>query len=157
MNMYKLPSSSYVPLQDPKVRYPAMARDLQLLHANKAFVSCAILILCFIDALAAGKGRATKGKFKRFVETNLRGLIAALEPLSPRKPAGMLLYDAYRNKLAHLFRLESGFLLCENPEICGDYAAEVQINGGARCIGINIDRLANDFIAWLQKEAISTI
>jgi hypothetical protein len=149
---YKLTSSAYVSLQDPKVRYPAMADDLELLHDNKRFVSCAILMLCFIDALAAGRGKATSGKFVMFVKENLSDFSSALASLRPKKQAGKILYDSYRNKLAHLFRLESDFLLCENHEIGGEYAAEVEIDGRTPCIGINIDRLVTDFVTWLREE-----
>jgi hypothetical protein len=60
----KLPPENFYNIRDPKHFYAAMRADVELLLANRRYLSLTTMIVCCLDALAADRGAATRGKFE---------------------------------------------------------------------------------------------
>jgi len=152
----KLPKSAFFNIKTPKNLYSTMHHDVKLLYDRRAYVTCTMVILCCIDALAASKGNATSGKFGAFVRKHFPELCADLDGTVRGKSGEMILYDFFRNGFAHLFTPKPGFLIAEVEELEGRYAGRLEFGGVGKFIAINADRLARDFlrlIESLKKEA----
>ena len=146
----KLPLSAYYKIKDPKHYYTAMHSDIQLLHENGRYTTCMTVIMCCFDALAAGKGEASAGKFTAFAEKYFPKLCAGLASVVRGKTGAQVLYDKFRNGLCHLRSTKSGFGLAEDHELCGKYTGEIEINGKKKFIAVNIQRLIKDFLVLLK-------
>lgn len=133
-----------------------MHHDVKLLHDKSAYVTCTLVILCCIDALAAGKGKSTRGKYEVFAKKHFPELCADLDNIVCRKSGEKALYDFFRNGFAHLFAPEPGFAIAEDHELDSRYAGRLEFEGVGERVAINVDRLAGDFlrlIESLMKEA----
>lgn len=128
-----------------------MRSDVKLLVEHRAYLSLTTIIVCCLDALAAGPGRATKPKFKRFVTSHFPELCADLERSCPGKTGAATLYEAFRNGFAHLRGPQSGFAIAEDHELGGAFADEFTVDGLGRFVGLNVDRLAREFVALLDQ------
>lgn len=122
-----------------------MARDVALLRDRGSYETCTTVILCCIDALAAGSGDADRGKFAAFVKKHFPTLCTELDGAVSGKSGADVLYDKYRNGFAHLRGPKSGFAIANDSELEGRYATEVEIEGRGTWVAINVDRLINDF------------
>ena len=91
-----------------------MRDDVELLLSKRAYLSLTTVIMCCLDALAAGAGKATRGKFESFVEKHFYGLCTALESVCPGRKGGAILYDEFRNGFAHLRGPKSKFAIAED-------------------------------------------
>lgn len=138
---------------DPKTRYTLMAHDARLLYEQESFTSCALLVLCYLDALASPGLNSEPARFAAFVKANFADLHAGLDGCVAGKSGGELLYDRYRNGLVHGLGPKSGFALCRNDELGGAYVGEVDVSGLGRYIGINVDRLVDDFLRLVEAKA----
>src|SRR4030067_1847261 len=146
----KIPIGAFFDIGKVENRLSTMRRDVELLRDNAAYTTCTTVILCYLDALAAGKGRATSGKFEAFVKQHFPELCADLGRATlGRRSGAKILYVEYRNWLAHLFGPKSGFAIAEDKELQGQYADEIELDGMGRFIAINADRFINDFLQLL--------
>src|SRR2546430_10749891 len=67
----KLSPEGFYQIRDPKNFHAAMRADVELLLSKRAYLSLTTVIVCCLDALAAGSGKATRGKFESFVTKHL--------------------------------------------------------------------------------------
>ena len=146
-----LPASAWYKIKDPKNYYVAMHNDIELLRNNARYTSCMTVIMCCLDALAAGTGDASPGKFATFAENHFPELCAGLATAVRGKSGAQVLYDRFRNGFCHLRGPKSGFAIAEDKELCGQYTDEIEIGGQYRFWAVNIDRLINDFLALLKQ------
>jgi len=73
----KLSPEGFYKIRDPKHFHAAMRADIELLLSKPgkpAYLTLTTVIMCCIDALAAGSGEAAKPKFERFVTKHFPGL-----------------------------------------------------------------------------------
>jgi hypothetical protein len=88
----KLPPDTFYRIREPQNFRAAMRSDVELLRSHRAYVSLTTVIVCCLDALAAGPGEATRGKFEKFVTAHFPELCKALEAARPgRKGAATLI------------------------------------------------------------------
>ena len=109
--------------------------------------------MAYIDALASPGAESDRGRFSRFVKTHFADLHDGLAGSIPGKSGGDVLYDRYRNGLLHGLGPKEGFALCTNTELNGAYSGEVEVEGIGRFVGINVDRLVQDFLLLVQRLA----
>src|SRR5438876_12328141 len=81
----KLSPEGFYQIRDPKNFHAAMRADVELLLSKRAYLSLTTVIVCCLDALAAGSGKATRGKFESFVTKHFHGLCTALESVCRAK------------------------------------------------------------------------
>jgi hypothetical protein len=146
-----LPSTHLYAIKDPAHFHAEMLRDVQLLWQAGAFPSCVTLIACFIDAMAAGNGSATKAKFKQFMERHFRALCDELHAVAKAKPGAITFYEQYRNGLAHLRGPKSHYALTRHSDTGGKYVEFFDVARVGRFVGINVDRLHSDFLAAVNS------
>src|SRR5438046_2977647 len=104
--MQVIPRSQLFTVADPKRRYTSMVRAVQSLYrADRGphYLAITLLIACYLDAIAARGGTATKRGFLRFVRTNFRQLCAGLSNREPGMDGADVFYKFYRSELAHTF------------------------------------------------------
>jgi len=106
---------------------------------------------CFIDALAAKKGEATKPKFRKFMEHHFRPLCDELHAVARNKPGALTFYEQYRNGFAHLRGPKSHYTLARASETGGKYVEVFDVEQIGQFVGINVDRLYSDFIAAVER------
>jgi hypothetical protein len=147
----KLPPETFYQIRDSKNFYAEMRADIELLRSNRRYVSLATVIVCCLDALAAGPGEATYGKFEKFVKTHFPDFCSALESLRPGRSGSRILYDDFRNGFAHLRGPKSKFAIAEDHELGGDWADLVEVDAVVQFVAINIDRLAQEFLKLLDQ------
>jgi len=140
-------------IRDPAHFHDEMLRDVQLLWRANAFTSCVTLIACFIDALAAGTGSATKTKFSRFMERHFRALCDELGAIAKGKAGSTTFYEQYRNGLAHLRGPKTHYALARDGDTGGKYVEVFHEATVGRLVAINVDRLYADFIAAVHGGA----
>lgn len=145
-----LPNDQILNLRERPARLRLMADDVRLLYSSERFTSCAVLVLCFIDALASDSKNSDRGQFTQFVKTRFAALATALDGRVKGKPGSELLYDRFRNGLVHGLGPKAGFALCRDHELDGAYADDVEVPGVGRFVGINIDRLVQDFLCLVE-------
>ena len=147
----KLAAKTFYEIRNPQNFYAAMRADVDLLWSNRAYLSLTTVIVCCLDALAAGSGKATPREFEKFVTQHLPDLCTALEIacLSKKKGAAVL-YDGFRNGFAHLRSPKHGFAIAEDHELHGDWADRVEVNG-SQFVAINVDRLAREFLILIDR------
>src|SRR6266567_7863506 len=124
----KLSPEGFYQIRDPNNFHAAMCADVELLLSKRAYVSLTTVIMCCLDALAAGSGEATRGKFESFAGKHFPGLCTALESVCPGRKGGGILYDEFRNGFAHLRGPKSKFAIAEDHELSGDWADMVEVN-----------------------------
>ncbi len=143
----KLPLGAFHDIRKPENRLATMRRDVNLLRDNDAYTTCTTVVLCYLDALAAGRGKATSGKFEAFVKRHFPELCSELKSVVPGRRSGeKILYDEFRNGFAHLFGPESGYAIGDDRELEGRYADKVEIDGRGTFVAVNADRLISDFL-----------
>jgi len=147
----KLSPEGFYQIRDPNNFHAAMCADVELLLSKRAYVSLTTVIMCCLDALAAGSGEATRGKFESFAGKHFPGLCTALESVCPGRKGGGILYDEFRNGFAHLRGPKSKFAIAEDHELSGDWADMVEVNAVGHFVAINIDRLAGEFLRVLGQ------
>lgn len=128
-----------------------MHHDVKLLYDKRAYVTCTMVILCCIDALAAGNGKATPGKFEAFAKKHFPELCADLDKIFRGKSGEKVLYTFFRNGFAHLFAPKPGFLIAEDHELDSHYAGRLEFEEVGKFIAINADRLARDFLHLVKR------
>lgn len=147
----KLSRENFYQIRDPKNFYAEMRSDVELLLSKRAYTSLTTLIMCCLDALGAPvSGEATRGTFEKFVEQHFHDLCNALGTICGRKGSGIL-YEKYRNGLAHLRGPKSEFAIAEHGELGGAWADIVDVDEIGQFKTINVDRLAKEFLALLTK------
>lgn len=147
----KLPKEAFFSTRDPANFYKGMLEDAQILWDAPSYTSCMTLLVCFIDALAAGGGGADKSKFRPFLEQHFGVLCQELEAAVPGKPGAITFYEEFRNGLAHMRGPRSGFALARNEETSGKYIEVFDVEGRGQYVGVNVDRLYSDFVAVVKK------
>jgi hypothetical protein len=153
----RLPPESLYRIREPRNFYAAMRSDVKLLHSHRAYVSLTTIIVCCLDALAAGSGRASRGKFETFVEKHFPGLCHALTAVFPGKKKGVeVLYENYRNGFAHMRGPKDRFAIAEDHELGGNWADRIEIEGVGLLVAINVDRLAKEFLELLNQLEVRT-
>src|SRR5437660_10556076 len=98
----KLPADSFYKIRDPQNFKTAIRADVELLHSNRAYLSLTTIIMCCIDALAAGTEKATRGKFEVYIGQNFAELCRELELACANRNGAGILYDNFRNGFAQL-------------------------------------------------------
>src|SRR5260370_39511190 len=141
----KLQRSQLYSTRDPTHFHNEMLKDIKLLWDAGAFPSCVTLMACFIDALAARNGEATKPKFRKFMEHHFRALCDELHAVAKSKPGADTFYEQYRNGLAHLRGPKSHYALARASETGGKYVEVFDVDNVGQFVGINVDRLYSDF------------
>jgi hypothetical protein len=148
----RLSPEDFYKIRDPKHFHAAMRADVELLLSKRAYLSLTTVIMCCLDALAAGSGAPGKGKFEGFVTKHFPGLCTDLESASPgRRNGSKILYEEFRNGFAHLRGPKSKFAIAEDHELGGDWADRVEIDAVGQFVAINIDRLAKEFLRVLGQ------
>jgi len=147
----KLPKSAFYSIKSTGNFYSAMRRDVELLRANGCYTTCTTVIMCCLDAIAAGTGNAESRKFAALVSKHFPTLCDELNVVLPSKPGADLLYDKFRNGFAHLRGPKSGFAIAESGELEGRYAGEVEVDGLGKFVAINVDRLVDDFLVLVTR------
>jgi hypothetical protein len=109
--------------------------------------------VCCLDAIAAGPGAATRGKFAEFVTRNSPDLVTEIEGVCPGKKGAAVLYDGYRNGFAHLRAPKPTFAIAEEHELDGHWAGLLEVPGGVLVLALNVDRLAREFLILLKRLA----
>jgi hypothetical protein len=143
-------------VRDPKNFLPDMRKDVEVLLTNRRYLSLTTIIVLCLDALAAGSGEPKKSKFENFVTKHFPDLCTALElaasqALSPRREKGArLLYEGFRNGFAHYRAPKVNFAIVEDREIKGKWADWIK-SGERSGIGLNVDKLAREFLKVLQQ------
>jgi hypothetical protein len=146
----KLASTQLYSTRDPAHFHDEMLKDLKLLWDAGAYPSCVTLMACFIDAMAATDGKATKPKFRKFMERHFRSLCDELHGVAKSKSGAGLFYEQYRNGLAHLRGPKSHYALARASETGGKYVEVFEVDKVGRFVGINVDRLYSDFVAAVE-------
>jgi hypothetical protein len=144
-------------LLDARTMYATMVRALTALHRarpSSEYVAIACLISCYIDAIAAGGGRASRAKFERFVRRNFKQMCEGLSRELRVADGATVFYKPFRNGMVHTFFTRDGrFALAEDHELHGKYVGRLAASGH---IGLNIDRLYRDFLALARSRAKRT-
>jgi hypothetical protein len=70
-----------------------------------------------MDALAAGGGDTSSGKFGVFARRHFHELCEGLDDAVLGKSGEMVLYNIFRNGFAHLFAPKTGFAIAEDHEL----------------------------------------
>jgi hypothetical protein len=109
-------------IRAPENFHAAMRDDVKLLLENKRYLALTTVIMCCLDALAAGPGDAEPGKFERFMNKHFPDLCSLLDPVWPGRKGARLLYDKFRNGFAHNRAPKPNFVIAENREVGGDWA-----------------------------------
>lgn|ERR1700687_3170006 len=148
--MRKLQKASFYKVHDPKNIHAAMKKDVELLLSNRVYLSLSTVIMCCIDALAAGTGNATYGKFEKFVKQHFPDLCSALDQLCPKEKGSRVLYNQFRNGFAHLRAPKVDYAIAEDHELDGAWADRVEVDGVGQFVAINIDRLSRSFLQLLD-------
>jgi hypothetical protein len=147
----KLAPESFRRFKDPKNLYATMRHDIQHLLKSQMYLSLTTVIVCWIDALAAGPGEATRGKFNAFVREYFPDLCAALEKISPGKDGANIFYDGFRNGFAHLGAPKPTYWIVEDHELKGSWAVLVEDPDRGEVVkAVNVDRLARQFLTLLD-------
>jgi hypothetical protein len=146
----KLQRDTFYRIRDPHNFYAAMRADVNLLYSNRAYLSLTTVLVCCLDALAAGSGNATRGKFEAFIKQQLPNLCAALETTCPGKKGAAVSYDAFRNGFAHVRGPKLKFAIANDQELEGDWTDWIEVNG-QQFVALNVDRLAREFLALLDR------
>lgn len=148
--LIKLPAGAFYKISDPQNFRAAIRADVELLRANRAYLSLTTIIMCCIDALAAKSGNATRGKFEAYARQNFSDLCHELETASGNSNGAGLLYDNFRNGFAHLRGPKAKFAIAEDHELQGRWADTVQVDGHQDVlVAINVDRLTTEFLHLL--------
>src|SRR5437868_4732444 len=100
----------------PQNFYVAMRDDVQLLLQNKRYLALTTVMMCCIDALAAGAGDADRGKFERFIRKHFPDLCMLLDSAWPGSNGANVLYDKFRNGFAHNRGPKPKFVIAEDHE-----------------------------------------
>jgi hypothetical protein len=144
-----LPAKGFYSIRAPQNFKAAIRADVELLHSNKAYLSLTTIIMCCIDALAAGTGDATRPKFESYVLHHFPDLCRELATACKRHNGAGILYSQFRNGFAHLRGPKAKFAIAEDHELQGRWADTVKIPGHQDLVAINIDRLAKEFLQLL--------
>lgn len=147
----KIASNAIYSIKDPGNFYPTIRREVQLLYDNRCYTTCTVVIMCCLDAFAAGKGEAGRGKFEPFVQKNFLALCNCLDGTVPGKTGAEVLYDKYRNGFAHLFSPKSDFAIAQDSELDGCFVGRFEVEGtGKTLVAINVDRLIREFLVLVN-------
>ena len=126
-------------LRDMKRLKRSMIESIELLHKNRMYVAATVLVACYIDALADGKG----SKFYcAFLEKHF--------PDMCRELGAATFYKMYRCGMVHELSMGNDFAIANDSEIDGRYVDTVQVGEMAPKVALNIDRLSNDFISVVK-------
>ena len=138
-------------IHDPQNFYAEMRRDVKLLLNHGAYVSLTTVIVCCLDALAAGSGEAKRSEFEVFVTKHFPELCAALEATCPGIKGAKTLWEKYRNGFAHLRGPKQEFAIAQDKELDGLWADRVKIGDVGPLVALNVDRLAQEFLKLLDQ------
>jgi hypothetical protein len=147
----KLPTATYYRIREPKNFREAMRADVEVLVRHRRYLALMTVIVCCLDAIAAADGHASRGKFEKFVSRQFPEMCGSLEELRPSRGGAATLYDAFRNGFAHLRGPKPDFAIVEDHEIDGNWAARIEIDGVGEFVGLNVDRLAREFLTLLDR------
>ena len=146
------PKDDMYHIRDPKNFLSAMRVDVELLWKNNRYIPLTTLIMCCLDALAADPGKATSKTFGRFVKKHFPDLCMLLDPDRPGLTGADILYKNFRNGFAHERGPKSKFVIAEDHEVEGQWAGRFPDLDG-QPVGINVDRLAEEFLKLLDRLA----
>jgi hypothetical protein len=137
-------------IRDPKHFHAAMHDDVKLLLESKRYLALTTVVMCCLDALAAGPGDAGSRTFETYVEKHFPDLCAPLNSVWPGRRGAYVLYDKFRNGFAHNRGPKASFVIVEDHEVEGEWAGRFPDLDG-QPVGINVDRLAKEFLALLDQ------
>jgi hypothetical protein len=146
-----LPGKAHYSISDPNNYYRDMREDVELLRDHQRFPACLLVILSCLDALAAGKGEATSGKFKALAEREFPELCRRLDGLLRGKSGADVLYDSFRNGFVHLRGPKANFAIADNAESDGEWAGPLSVEGKGSYFAINIERVIEHFLALINR------
>ena len=106
--------------------------------------------MCCIDALAAGSGDSSRGKFQAFVSQHFPELIVALKTAGTGGNGAAILYNSFRNGFAHLRGPKATFAIAEDHELDGLWADRIMVES-EEFVAINVDRLAREFLLLVDR------
>ena len=156
--MQVVPAHQLFTVSDPKRRYSSMTGALQTLYNARPrphYLALTLLILCYIDAVAARGARGTKPKFLRFVRRNFPQLCAGLDNRESGLDGAEVLYRFYRSEMVHtFFSRNRKYAIAENHELNGAYVDDVKVSGTPRVkVAVNVDKLYWDFVKLAKRKA----
>jgi hypothetical protein len=100
--------------------------------------------------IVSRSGDTDRGKFERFIKKHFPDLCSLLDSVWPGRKGANVLYDKFRNGFAHNRGPKSNFVIVEDHEVEGDWAGRFPSLYG-RPVGINVDRLAKEFLTLLDQ------
>lgn len=154
---HRIPADKLHRIRDPKNFIRQMIEDVELLHSHRASMSLSTVIVCCIDALAAGNGKASRGKFEAFIERHFKALCDELRAASRARSGPAILYNNYRNGFAHLRGPKSRFAIADDHELNGAWAGELEVEGVGTFVAINLERFAGAFLQFLRSHENSAV
>lgn len=141
----KISADQYFDLTNPQKRYKAMADAVQFLLERKHYVATLCLVACYLDEMSTA-GRHTAREYLEFLERQFPDLC--------RELGAQVFYSKFRCGLVHEFSPETGFAVAEDREARGAYTGRFEVEGREDIlIGLNVERLAAEFIALARKKA----
>ncbi|HUK55750.1 MAG TPA: hypothetical protein VLY20_03745 [Nitrospiria bacterium] len=137
----KVPKQEFVDLGDRRILADELKKSVEICHKDGRYVAVLCIIVCGIDAFAAGDKSFTAHK---------RDYLKILEkhfPVLSKKLGAQKFYNTYRHGIVHHFHPMKGYNLSQDSDLNGEYVAELEIEGRqAAGVSINMDRLISDFI-----------
>jgi hypothetical protein len=132
-------------IADPAVRRSMMRSTVELFRTRPelGFVLVSV-VAAFIDGLAKGKPRETRGTYLAYLKENFPDLCESI--------GAEVFYSHIRNAGIHEFAPRPPFALAPNSALGGEYCETRELNGAEWTI-INADRIVNDFLAHLDQLA----
>lgn len=153
-----IPRRQHFTVGDPKRRYGSMVRALQTLYRaspSPHYLAITCLISCYIDAVAARGGAASKTKFLRFVRNNFKQLCAGLDHEEPGLDGAEVFYKYFRSGMVHtFFSRDPKYSIAEDHELDGAYTGKLRAEDRPGVMtAVNVDRLYKDFVSLAKRKA----
>jgi hypothetical protein len=142
----EIPKEGFMNIGDLKVLAEELRRSIQINHKNRCYIAALCIIACSIHRFAGGNIK--KGEQREYY----CGILEKYFPELCKKLPASEFYKIYRHGIVKAFSPLRGYAMCEDHELDGEYIGVVRIQGQSKDrIGLNMDRLTNDFIAMCHK------
>jgi len=118
-----------------------MKESVKHCYQNDLYFPALTLICSYIDGL----GEGNKKDYLKNLQTHFPELCTQLGALT--------FYQKYRNGIIHEFCMKPDFALDRNQSMNGQYIQEYVVSETSQKLtALNIDKLVEDFINWVNKE-----
>ena len=139
--MEKISKNQITWIKDAEFKTRMMIDSVKLCYKKGLFIPTLTLICSYID----GMGNGTKKDYLDNLKTEFPDLCKEL--------GASVFYQKYRNGIIHELCPKSNFALDRGSDMNNQYVREVEIEDDKRIlITLNIDRLTNDFLKWVNTK-----